>query len=200
LIFSRGNFRDRPRLMQIWTTHRERLATIDMHRVRYIAWVRPGVIPIAFGEFSRLLSSTRCKERAFSADTSTPLDPQIASLWVSELSHSHVARGTNNQTSKNLIYIFLLDTVFVIFNNLPPRMVINELKMDLVCPESCFQASPYSRRVLCLHQELEIVQSPIEENVALFCDRNHPWRRHESVRAREFCWIWDPKHFRHRFR
>lgn len=26
------------------------------------------------------------------------------------------------------------------FNNLPPRMVIKELKMDLVCPESCFQA------------------------------------------------------------
>jgi hypothetical protein len=33
-----------------------------------------------------------------------------------------------------------MDTAFVIFNNLPPRMVIKELKMDLVCPESCFQA------------------------------------------------------------
>lgn len=41
---------------------------------------------------------------------------------------------------RTLTYIFLLDTAFVMFNNLPPRMVIKELKMDLVCPESCFQA------------------------------------------------------------
>jgi len=39
-----------------------------------------------------------------------------------------------------LIWIFLLDTAFVIFNNLPPRMVIKEMKMDMACAESCFQA------------------------------------------------------------
>jgi hypothetical protein len=37
-------------------------------------------------------------------------------------------------------WIFLFDTAFVIFNNLPPRMVIKEMKMHLATPESCFQA------------------------------------------------------------
>lgn len=39
-----------------------------------------------------------------------------------------------------LLWIFLLDTAFVIFNNLPPRMVIREMKMSMAKPESCFQA------------------------------------------------------------
>lgn len=38
------------------------------------------------------------------------------------------------------LWIFLLDTAFVIFNNLPPRMLIKEAKIHMACPESCFQA------------------------------------------------------------
>ncbi|KAL2133004.1 hypothetical protein VTI74DRAFT_3042 [Chaetomium olivicolor] len=38
-------------------------------------------------------------------------------------------------------WIFLLDTAFVIFNNLPHRMVIKEMKMHMATPEVCFQAS-----------------------------------------------------------
>ncbi|KAK5463787.1 hypothetical protein LTR55_011818 [Exophiala xenobiotica] len=38
------------------------------------------------------------------------------------------------------LWVFLLDTAFVIFNNLPPRMVIREMKMSTACPEACFQA------------------------------------------------------------
>ena len=38
------------------------------------------------------------------------------------------------------MWIFLLDTAFVIFNNLPHRMVIKEMKMHMVSPEACFQA------------------------------------------------------------
>lgn len=38
------------------------------------------------------------------------------------------------------MWIFLLDHAFTIFNNLPPRMVIKEMKMHLAFPESCFQA------------------------------------------------------------
>ena len=38
------------------------------------------------------------------------------------------------------LWIFLLDTAFVIFNNLPPRMVIREMKMSTANPEACFQA------------------------------------------------------------
>jgi hypothetical protein len=34
----------------------------------------------------------------------------------------------------------LIDTAFVIFNNLPSRMVIKELTMQMASPELCFQA------------------------------------------------------------
>lgn len=33
-----------------------------------------------------------------------------------------------------------MDTAFVTFNNLPPRMVVKEMKMHVAAPESCFQA------------------------------------------------------------
>lgn len=39
-----------------------------------------------------------------------------------------------------LIWIFLLDTAFVIFNNAPPRMVIREMKIHLAVPDSCFNS------------------------------------------------------------
>ncbi|KAJ2893600.1 hypothetical protein MKZ38_008423 [Zalerion maritima] len=41
---------------------------------------------------------------------------------------------------RTFIWIFLMDTAFVIFNNLPHRMVIKEMKMHLATPEACFQA------------------------------------------------------------
>jgi hypothetical protein len=40
-----------------------------------------------------------------------------------------------------LLWVFLLDTAFVIFNNLPPRMAIKEMKMHFACNEACFQAA-----------------------------------------------------------
>ncbi|KAL4972641.1 hypothetical protein BDW66DRAFT_162740 [Aspergillus desertorum] len=40
-----------------------------------------------------------------------------------------------------LTWTFLLDTAFIIFNNLPPRMVIKEMKMHTAVPEACFQAA-----------------------------------------------------------
>ncbi|KIX94601.1 uncharacterized protein Z520_09647 [Fonsecaea multimorphosa CBS 102226] len=40
-----------------------------------------------------------------------------------------------------LLWVFLLDTAFVIFNNLPPRMVIREMRMNAACSEECFQAT-----------------------------------------------------------
>ena len=39
------------------------------------------------------------------------------------------------------LWIFLLDTAFVIFNNVPPRMSVKEMKMDCASPERLFQAS-----------------------------------------------------------
>jgi hypothetical protein len=34
----------------------------------------------------------------------------------------------------------LLDTAFLIFNNAPPKLMLQELEMDLTCPEEIFQA------------------------------------------------------------
>jgi hypothetical protein len=39
------------------------------------------------------------------------------------------------------LWIYLLDHAFVIFNNLPPRMVIKEMSMHMAFPEAAFQAS-----------------------------------------------------------
>ncbi|KIW18811.1 hypothetical protein PV08_03100 [Exophiala spinifera] len=47
----------------------------------------------------------------------------------------------HEQLIRVIIYVFLLDTAFTIFNNVPPRMVIREMTNDLACPEPCFQAS-----------------------------------------------------------
>lgn len=44
------------------------------------------------------------------------------------------------QLIRSIMYVFLLDTAFTIFNNLPPRMVLRETTNDLACPEPCFQA------------------------------------------------------------
>ncbi|KAJ5124440.1 uncharacterized protein N7515_008265 [Penicillium bovifimosum] len=49
-------------------------------------------------------------------------------------------------------WIFLLDTAFVIFNNLPPRMVIKEMRMHMATPESCFQATTADE----CHQQIQL--------------------------------------------
>ncbi|KAK0375899.1 hypothetical protein CLIM01_06743 [Colletotrichum limetticola] len=48
-------------------------------------------------------------------------------------------------------YIFLLDGAFVIFHNSPPRLVVAEMRMSIVCPESCFQASSQEECFVLLH-------------------------------------------------
>lgn len=48
-------------------------------------------------------------------------------------------------------WIFLLDTAFVIFNNLPPRMVFKEMNINMATPEACFQAETAD---LC-HQKIQ---------------------------------------------
>jgi hypothetical protein len=41
---------------------------------------------------------------------------------------------------RTLTYVFLIDAAMAIFHHTPPRMVVSELKMDMACPEACFQA------------------------------------------------------------
>ncbi|KXX81034.1 Zinc finger protein klf1 [Madurella mycetomatis] len=50
------------------------------------------------------------------------------------------------------VWIFLLDTCFVIFNNLPHRMVIKEMKMHMASPEACFQAATAEECIEQIHR------------------------------------------------
>ncbi|KAF3394654.1 hypothetical protein F1880_005444 [Penicillium rolfsii] len=44
------------------------------------------------------------------------------------------------ETIRTLIYVFLLDSAFVIFHNSPPRIFGQELEIHISCPEAAFQA------------------------------------------------------------
>ncbi|KAJ5350412.1 hypothetical protein N7541_008139 [Penicillium brevicompactum] len=41
---------------------------------------------------------------------------------------------------RTVTFVFLIDAALVIFHNSPPRVVVSELKMNVACPEACFQA------------------------------------------------------------
>ncbi|KAL5337115.1 hypothetical protein BJX70DRAFT_389454 [Aspergillus crustosus] len=41
---------------------------------------------------------------------------------------------------RTMTYVFLFDAALTIFHNCPPRMVVSELKIEMACPEACFQA------------------------------------------------------------
>lgn len=45
------------------------------------------------------------------------------------------------QLIRTFLWIYLLDQAFVIFNNLPPRVMIKEMVMHMAWPESTFQAT-----------------------------------------------------------
>ncbi|KAK4039005.1 hypothetical protein C8A01DRAFT_16967 [Parachaetomium inaequale] len=49
-------------------------------------------------------------------------------------------------------WIFLIDTAFVIFNNLPHRMVIKEMKMHMASPDACFQAATAEECIDQIHR------------------------------------------------
>ena len=40
-----------------------------------------------------------------------------------------------------MLFIYIHDTAFAIFTNYPPRTRIQEMSLDMACPETCFQAS-----------------------------------------------------------
>jgi hypothetical protein len=51
------------------------------------------------------------------------------------------------------LWVFLLDSAFVIFNNLPPRMMIKEMKCHLAASEAAFQAGTREQCFLKLLNE-----------------------------------------------
>lgn len=69
----------------------------------------------------------------------TARHPQLKHLSFANFSFTRFA--TVEELIRVNLWVFLLDTAFVIFNNLPPRMTIREMDMGLACPESCFQAT-----------------------------------------------------------
>ncbi|KAL4933172.1 transcription factor domain-containing protein [Aspergillus undulatus] len=54
--------------------------------------------------------------------------------------HKSSSQSNTLTTSRTMTYVFLFDAALTIFHNSPPRMVVSELKMELACPEACFQA------------------------------------------------------------
>lgn len=76
--------------------------------------------------------------------------------------------------SRTFLWIFLLDTAFVIFNNLPPRMVIKELHMRMAYPESCFQASNAAECAAAINdwtlQSFSTSEISLRKAIQTFCD------------------------------
>ncbi|EFW14787.1 hypothetical protein D8B26_000550 [Coccidioides posadasii str. Silveira] len=75
----------------------------------------------------------------------------VRDIGVATARHSNYSRKARHEFQWNdfvakeelirtFLWIFLLDTAFVIFNNFPPRMVIKEMKNHVAAPEACFQA------------------------------------------------------------
>lgn len=48
-------------------------------------------------------------------------------------------------------YIFLLESAFVVFHNLPPRLIVPEMKLSLAAPEECFQATSAEQCFVLFH-------------------------------------------------
>jgi hypothetical protein len=82
-----------------------------------------------------------------------PISPLTTSMLMNSIgAHSYSAKNTSGRLKKSTFdeayscisrtftYVFLLDTAFVIFNNTPPRMVLQEMELEMTAPESCFQA------------------------------------------------------------
>lgn len=44
------------------------------------------------------------------------------------------------ELARTLVYVFMIDCAYTLFNNCSPRLGLQELNIPLVCPEICFQA------------------------------------------------------------
>ncbi|KIW77862.1 hypothetical protein Z517_07695 [Fonsecaea pedrosoi CBS 271.37] len=70
----------------------------------------------------------------------------LASLTLADFDWHEFA--LKEELIRTLNYIIVLDSGFVMMNNMPPRILPSELRVGLVCPEACFQASSKSD---CFH-------------------------------------------------
>src|SRR3954465_13546127 len=71
------------------------------------------------------------------------------------------------------MWIFLLDTAFVIFNNLPHRMVFKEMRMHMTSPEACFQAvssEECARQIrVCMPPSSPFCSMTLRDAIESFC-------------------------------
>ncbi|SPO05408.1 related to C2H2 transcription factor [Cephalotrichum gorgonifer] len=92
-------------------------------------------------------SKRRIRRYRFGTVVSAARDIGLASATHSDLGtpEGHhfewKAFAIKEELIRIFLWIFLLDHAFVTFNNLPPRMVIKEMKMHMARPEGCFQAA-----------------------------------------------------------
>jgi hypothetical protein len=81
--------------------------------------------------------------------------------------------AAREQLIRVFLWIYLLDHAFVIFNNLPPRMVIKEMGMHMASPEAAFQATTSEEccRELCNWQSRSapICKITFRQVVESFC-------------------------------
>jgi hypothetical protein len=86
---------------------------------------------------------------------------------------THRIRSLPNRT---FLWIFLLDTCFVIFNNLPPRMVIRELQLRMAYPEACFQADTAEECARAMRDWRDhlptMADISLREAIQVFCSDN----------------------------
>ncbi|KAK4465148.1 hypothetical protein QBC42DRAFT_303669 [Cladorrhinum samala] len=92
-------------------------------------------------------SKRRIRRHRFSTVVSVARDLGIDTAchpdYTRQLKHEFDWMGyvMREELIRTFLWIFLIDTAFVIFNNLPYRVVIKELKMHMASPEVCFQAA-----------------------------------------------------------
>ncbi|KAL9564863.1 hypothetical protein ACKAV7_011315 [Fusarium commune] len=84
--------------------------------------------------------------------------------------------AAREQLIRIFLWIYLLDHAFVIFNNLPPRMVIKEMSMHMAFPEAAFQASTSTecaRELQNWHLRSTLLQNiTFREVVESFCGKS----------------------------
>ncbi|KAH7194511.1 hypothetical protein DER44DRAFT_844232 [Fusarium oxysporum] len=84
--------------------------------------------------------------------------------------------AAREQLIRIFLWIYLLDHAFVIFNNLPPRMVIKEMSMHMAFPEAAFQASTSTecaRELQNWHLRSTLIRNiTFREVVESFCGRS----------------------------
>ncbi|KAJ5919743.1 hypothetical protein N7454_009578, partial [Penicillium verhagenii] len=80
-----------------------------------------------------------------------PREASHRNLYLEEATQSWWRKfAEEEELIRTLIFVFLMDVALIVFHNSPPRMLISELRMDVACPEACFQAQSAAECLGCL--------------------------------------------------